>query len=435
MSGKVSQGSRSSQILSLEPPNSHLESHIESHLDSGSNLSPSNNNIQRRLCLFQNLATQSLSLFLELDSEFRITYSSCDSSDAQKSYSDQEIQNTKAFPLDFGAEELAHLTDQLAIAFKNTETFRNLEIPISMPTGSIRWLATTGSPILHSEGELNGYACLCVDITESKTSRASLEAAFRSEQLSRAESEAAKSKAEASCRAKSFFLANLSHEICGPLSVLVSLSHALWMESEDQQLSPEFTNLLNHVRSGGEYLNLILTNLLDVSSAEKGRVPVRPKEFYLADWIENLQHILEPIVLCRRVRLHWQVPMDEEARVCCDPLRLTQVLINLAHYAIQRVEEGSGEAWIQIEHPATQLLLTLEDNGPGISPELLPEMSGKDTPLDNLFHNPDRGLRLALAAARLNLDALGGTLKMETREPQGTRFKIQIPLSSQPAHA
>jgi len=149
-----------------------------------------------------------------------------------------------------------------------------------------------------------------------------------------AETEARRSLAEEERDAKSLFLAEVSHEIRTPLSALVGLSQAMWLRcSSRDESDPEFTQFLNRVRSGGQYLSLLLRNVLNVSAAESGRVPVRLTTFYLADWVDEIRHILEPIADYHHGRILWTLPDDDEARLCTDEMRLTQIILNLAENA------------------------------------------------------------------------------------------------------
>ena len=103
-----------------------------------------------------------------------------------------------------------------------------------------------------------------VDLTARK--RAEAEALAR-----QAELEQAKEEAERANRAKGLFLANVSHEIRTPLSALVGLSQAMVRLGERRGLPEDFTRMLEQIRSGGRHLNLMLTNLLDLSATEGGR--------------------------------------------------------------------------------------------------------------------------------------------------------------------
>lgn len=228
-------------------------------------------------------------------------------------------------------------------------------------------------------------------------------------------------------QAKGQFLAKMSHEIRTPLSALVSLAQAMWMRGEEQELDPKFNQFLNRVRSGGQYLNLLLRNVLNISAAESGRVPVKASEFYLADWVTEIRNILDPIAEYHRSRIEWTMPSDDEARFRTDQMRLTQIALNLGENALKFSAGQESPVRIAVDKSGDRLRLVVEDHGPGIPPEktkaVFEEFSQAGTEVSPL----DEGVGLGLAVVRINADLLGGTVRVQTVEPHGTRFLVEIP--------
>lgn len=281
-----------------------------------------------------------------------------------------------------------------------------------------KWLTViTGTTVVGSR-----LVVTMLDITAQKEAERALATALENEH-------AARTAAERATRAKSLFLANVSHEIRTPLSVLVSLAQAMWMESGKHRLPPDFTAFLDRVRSGGNYLNLILTNLLDVSAAESGHLPVRADEFYLRDWTDDLQNILEPVATSHEVRLVWQLPDDEEIRLRTDQLRLTQILLNLAHNAI-KFSGGEGRCvTVGIAPGADALEIAVSDEGPGIPADRLPGIFGEFAQSEASAPAHDRGVGLGLAVVKQNTDLLGAKIRAENLSPHGLRFTVSLPAS------
>lgn len=263
------------------------------------------------------------------------------------------------------------------------------------------------------------------------------ELALQQEMLDRLEREVAdrtadlrkaKEQAEQANRFKGLFLANISHEIRTPLSTLVGLSQAMWMQSARYSLPDEFSRFLNQIRSGGQYLNLILTNLLDVSAAEAGRTPLRWEEVRLAEWADSLRDLLEPIARNHDVRLDWQREFESERAFDTDPVRLTQILLNIAHNAIKLSAAGQSVE-IGIREQAGVLELTVRDRGPGILESDLQAIfqaftqSEGSTPV----RTGDHGVGLGLSVVRLNVELLGGTVRAENRACGGACFTVTVP--------
>ncbi len=233
--------------------------------------------------------------------------------------------------------------------------------------------------------------------------------------------------AEQATRMKSSFLAGVSHEIRTPLAALVNLSQSLIMEGEKHTLPGEFTELLESVRAGGQYLNLILTNLLDVSATESGHAPVRPETFYLRDWVEDVSAIIGPIAHSRSVRIVWCLPEDDNLRFTTDPVRLTQILLNLSHNAVKFSIKPHSKVLISIVHRADRLHISVSDEGPGIAPSRLETFFREYGQSDTASPRIDSGVGLGLAVVRQNTDLLGGTLATRPVQPSGICFEIDLP--------
>ncbi len=261
-----------------------------------------------------------------------------------------------------------------------------------------------------------------LDITPEREAGRALAAALEAEQQARA-------AAERATRAKSLFLANVSHEIRTPLSALVSLAQAMWMESEKHHLPQEFTGFLESVRSGGNYLNLILTNLLDVSAAEAGHLPVRADGFYLRDWTDDMMNILEPVASSHGVRLVWIFPDDGELRLRTDQTRLTQILLNLAHNAIKFGGSGTSVE-ISIARDGGGFALSVDDQGPGVPPDRLGGLFGEFAQSQASAPAFDRGVGLGLAVVNQNAALLGGGVRAENLPARGMRFTFSLPASA-----
>lgn len=233
--------------------------------------------------------------------------------------------------------------------------------------------------------------------------------------------------AEQSARMKARFLAGVSHEIRTPLSALVNLSQSMVLESEKHSLPAEFTEHLESVRAGGQYLNLILTNLLDISAMESGHAPVRPETFYLRDWVDDVSAIIDPIARSRSVAIVWRVPADDNLRFTTDSVRLTQIFLNLSHNAVKFSLKPGSRVWISVVHDGESLQLSVADEGPGIDPDDLDALFEEFSQSETAGTSADRGAGLGLAVVRQNTGLLGGTLRTRPVKPTGICFEINLP--------
>ncbi|MFM8364864.1 MAG: ATP-binding protein, partial [Verrucomicrobiota bacterium] len=233
--------------------------------------------------------------------------------------------------------------------------------------------------------------------------------------------------AEQAARLKARFLASVSHEIRTPLSARVNLSQSMVLESEKHSLPAEFAEHLESVRAGGQYLNLILTNLLDISAMESGHAPVRPETFYLRDWVDDVSAIIKPIARSRSVDIVWSVPGDDNLHFTTDSVRLTQIFLNLSHNAVKFSLKPGSKVRISVVQNGESLQLSVADEGPGIDPSRLDALFQEFSQSETAGPSVDRGAGLGLAVVRQNTRLLGGTLRTRPVQPTGICFEIHLP--------
>jgi signal transduction histidine kinase len=230
----------------------------------------------------------------------------------------------------------------------------------------------------------------------------------------------AKEAAERANLSKGMFLANMSHEIRTPLSALVGLSQVMCRQSDQRGLPADFVRMIEQIRSGGRYLNLILTNLMDLSASETGQLRAQYAPVDLAAWSRSVRDILEPIATTKGVLLHWNdgdaAGQTEES----DAVRLSQILINLAHNAIKFTPAG-GTVEVRILRTPARFAIEVLDDGPGLA-ENVATLFNAFTQSQPLVSDADRGIGLGLYIVQTNVQLLGGRISAGNRPTGGARF-------------
>ena len=310
-----------------------------------------------------------------------------------------------------GAESKTRLEAALAQALATGEP---CEVPVDFrrPDGAVGHAIVRGERI-PGQRRLRGTFA---DVTALRR----IEEALRARQ---AELEQAKEAAERASREKGLFLANMSHEIRTPLSALVGLSQAMVRLGERRGLPEDFLRMLEQIRSGGRHLNLMLTNLLDLSATEGGRPRVHWRTVALADWAQGVRDILQPIADAREVALRWQAEELEGQILRSDPVRLAQILINLVHNAVKFTPDGKAVD-VRFERDPGRFALEVADEGPGLPDDVavMFEAYGQGAPaVADLEH----GVGLGLYVVQTNAQLLGGRVRAENRSAGGARFRVE----------
>jgi signal transduction histidine kinase len=214
-------------------------------------------------------------------------------------------------------------------------------------------------------------------------------------------------------------VANVSHELRTPLGALQAL-----LENLADGVEPPDPAALRTALAQTERLGRLVTQLLDLSKFESGGLELKPVSFGLRTLLE--QAARECVLGDRPVRLKVCVePGDLETTG--DPERLHQVVANLLDNAV-RHSPPEGRVWLSA-HAATSghTTIVVSDEGPGIPQHEAERVFERFHRTDAARATRDGGTGLGLAIARWIVDAHGGAIRAEPREPRGCRMVVELP--------
>lgn len=231
--------------------------------------------------------------------------------------------------------------------------------------------------------------------------------------------------AEAANRAKNEFLTNMSHELRTPMTAILGFADVL----EENLKDSESLAAIQTIRRNGEHLLEIITDILDLSMIESGRLAlertaVSPIQL-ITDVISRLQVRAEGKGL--PLSVSYEPPIPEA--IFTDPIRLRQILINLLGNAIKFTETGSVRIALRLlQHPDERSLLAIDviDTGIGIPAEqrakLFQPFSLGDASLKRKYNGTGLGVALSKRLAAL----LGGDLTVESEPGRGSTFQVTV---------
>ncbi|MCE4073376.1 MULTISPECIES: PAS domain-containing hybrid sensor histidine kinase/response regulator [Pseudomonas] len=251
------------------------------------------------------------------------------------------------------------------------------------------------------------------------------ERTFELSQLNQALTEA-KGTAEAANQSKSRFLAAVSHDLMQPLNAARLFSAAL---AHQEKLPEEATELVRHLDSSLRSAEDLITDLLDISRLEGGRVSADVAAFPLSNLYDTLG--VEFRVLAQEHGIDFHV-RGSKLRVESDIKLLRRVLQNFLTNAFRYAK---GHVLLGVRREAGHLRLEVWDHGPGIPPDKLQVIFEEFKRLDSHQTRAEKGLGLGLAIADRLCKVLGHRLQVRSWPGKGSVFSVSVPLARQPAPA
>ncbi|MEO6866840.1 MAG: GAF domain-containing sensor histidine kinase [Gaiellales bacterium] len=223
---------------------------------------------------------------------------------------------------------------------------------------------------------------------------------------------------------KSTFLANVSHELRSPLNTILGYTRLL-LEDGDL-LNEDQREDLEIISTSGTHLLRLITDLLDMSRIEAGRVELYLEVVDIDDLVADVAAAVHPQAAERGIELLTDTPGD--VHLTCDRLRLRQMLLNVATNAIKFTDEGS--VTIGVEHHDMSVEFMVTDTGPGIEPQDLErifESFYQSSAAQARTPRAREGAGLGLAITRMLAELHHGTVSISSRLEQGTTVTITLP--------
>lgn len=231
--------------------------------------------------------------------------------------------------------------------------------------------------------------------------------------------------AEDALRAKTTLFATLTHELRTPLNGILGMAGLL----ELGKLEPNAKTYVDAIKQSGEHLLDLITEILDYSRLEAGRVALESAPFDPEATMQDVAELLSPKAYDKGLEIAISVRNGAPPRVIGDDGRLRQILFNLAGNAVKFTETG-GVVLELTPRPGGRLRFNVRDTGPGIAPE-------KQTLIFEEFAQADAGVArrhggagLGLAIVKKLALAMGGEVGLASRPGFGTNFWVELPLPS-----
>jgi signal transduction histidine kinase len=225
--------------------------------------------------------------------------------------------------------------------------------------------------------------------------------------------------------AKTRFFANISHELRTPLTIMLGITERLRTVLGRQSTDPLVQEMTGMLEQNGLRLLKLIDDLLDLVRFDTGHADINRQPTVIADHLEGLLRSVRHLAEQDRVALLWECKSDSSA-IQLDRDKFDKILLNLVINAI-KFTPSSGTIEVKVAVMEEKLLLTVEDSGVGIPPDVLPRIFERFWQVDSSSTRKFQGAGIGLALVRSLSEAMGGEVKVDSQLGRGTSFTVTLP--------
>ena len=280
-----------------------------------------------------------------------------------------------------------------------------------------------------------GVICVIRDVTDRKAAEEqikmlnqSLEQRTRDLAVTNSELEIRNREVEKANRLKSNFLATMSHELRTPLNSIIGFSDLL-AEQTAGPLTQKQERFVGHIQESSRYLLALISDILDLSKIEAGRLELKYQTFQMSVAVEEVLSTVRPLAVAKQTELITEV--GEELFLNADRVRVKQVLSNLLSNAIKFTPE-QGQVRLVARSEGSLLSTSVIDTGIGIPRKDQESVFEAFHQLPAATTGVREGTGLGLSITKLLVEQHGGRIWIESEPGKGSRFQFTLPSSPRP---
>ena len=235
---------------------------------------------------------------------------------------------------------------------------------------------------------------------------------------------AARRRAIRASRAKTEFLATMSHEVRTPMNSILGFTDLL---GRDSSLPPDVRDKVGMIASAGSSLMALLGDVLDLSKIEAGQIDLNLESVDLLEICRDVIHIISSTAEAKGLKVRFESDPAVVGQFRADALRLRQVLINLLNNAVKFTSEGEVRLSARMTEDGGGVRFEVTDSGIGIEPQVIARLFTRFVQADSSITRTYGGTGLGLAICKGLVDCMGGRIGVESQARSGSTFWFEAP--------
>jgi len=298
-------------------------------------------------------------------------------------------------------------------AFLAEKEIRGEELEMQKKDGSSVWVALSVRPVKDEQGKIIASHSIAVDIAERKQA---------------AEIRIEKELLEYASKAKSDFLASMSHELRAPLNSVLGFAELLKIKGASN-LTEKQIRYIDNIKTSGNFLLDLINDILDLSKVEAGHIELNKEKLSLVVTIDETLVLIKEKAMKHNIiikkEIEPQLPLIE-----ADKQRVKQILFNLLSNALKFSKDEGGTVTISAKICENMIEISVSDTGIGIKPENITKLFKKFEQLEKGISAKYGGTGLGLSICKQLVELHGGIIWVESKYGEGSTFTFTLPIEA-----
>ncbi|MDH3531376.1 MAG: response regulator [Gammaproteobacteria bacterium] len=295
---------------------------------------------------------------------------------------------------------------------KTGESYKEIQTKIG-EDGRKKLIELRATPLFDEFGEITGAVGVLHDLNEQEKYALKLQRAIED--------------AETADRARTEFVATMSHEVRTPMNAVLGMADLLRLTA----LTRKQKSYVQILESSSNMLLSFVDNMIDFATLESGDLVLKNESFHVTDILERVFEIMGYQACSKGLELAGATEKDPDIQVIGDFERLRQIMINLVSNAIKFTDEGEVIVNVGVDTDSdnqTKLLVSVADSGIGMAENAAARLFAPFTSVTNRVGNDGRGSGLGLAITKQLVDLMGGEISIESQPGRGTTVSFSVPV-------